>query len=116
MSAFPKSAASDERVLELECHNRCELIERCEVVPIHCVARRARVFQVVVVEMHRHSLIAVQPVDFVKIIAYIEELGLSGQSGQRIRLAASVEENENVVGLHRVNRVVPETGTAAVLE
>ena len=107
---------SDERVLELERHDRCELIESREVVPIHRVPRRAGVFQVVVVEMQCHSLIADQPVDFVRVIAHMEELGLSGEIGQRVRLAASVQENENVVGLHHANRVVPETGTAAVSE
>ena len=56
--------------------------------------------------MQCHRLIADQPVDFVRVIADMEELGLSGEIGQRIRLPVSVEKNENVVGLHDANRVV----------
>ena len=99
---------SEERVLELERHDRCELIEGRKVVPINRLPGRAGILQVGVIEMQCHGLIADQPVDFVRVFADMNELGLSGEIGQRIRLPVSVEKNENVVGLHHPNRVVPK--------
>ena len=109
---------SEERVLELERHDRCKLIEGRKVVPNYRLPGWAGVYQVVVVELQCHRLIADQPVDFVRVIADMNQLGLSGEFGQRIRLSVSVEENENVAGLYDPNRVVPdaETGAAAVFE